>query len=119
MEVVESNPQARRLAMACHLLSFAYCIIRMGLILGPAILWMTQRRRFPFVDDQGKESVNFQITVLGAALLIGLLSHPFPRPAAALLLLLGGIHLVLTLIAAFTANRGIAYRYPICWRLLK
>jgi hypothetical protein len=119
MEIVETNSQARRLAMLCHLLSFAYCILRMGLVLAPALIWMSQRRHYTFVDDQGRESVNFQITVLLAALVALGLANFVPKIGYNLLFVIGLIHLVLTFIAAYQANRGVAYRYPLCWRLIK
>ena len=70
----------------------------------------------PFVDDQGKEALNFQITVSIAvivcavliAVLIGLLLLPIVGIAA----------LVLTIIAGLKANNGETYRYPMTLRLI-
>ena len=71
----------------------------------------------PFVDDQGKEALNFQITVtlmLGVCVLLMLV-------LIGLLLawVVGIAALVLVIIAAIKSNEGTAYRYPFCWRLIK
>jgi uncharacterized Tic20 family protein len=36
-----------------------------------------------------------------------------------LMALVGLFGLVLTIIAGIRANEGVAYRYPLCWRLVK
>jgi uncharacterized Tic20 family protein len=94
-----------------------------GYFVGPLIIWMIKRDTMPFVADQGKEALNFAITVsiICAALWlltvmslgIGLLLT-FP-----LLTIIGVAALVLVIIAAVKANEGTAYRYPIALRLVK
>ena len=95
----------------------------MGYFIGPLIIWMVKRDSMPFVADQGKEALNFAITVsiacaalwmltlmtLGVGLLL-----TFP-----LLTVIGIATLVLVIIAAVKANEGVAYRYPIGLRLVK
>ncbi|KJU81247.1 orotate phosphoribosyltransferase, partial [Ectopseudomonas oleovorans] len=64
----------------------------------------------PFVDAQGKEALNFQISVALAAVVCFILMVVvigFP-----LLMLLGLAALVLTIIAGIKANEGQPYRYP-------
>src|SRR3546814_11170440 len=77
----------------------------------------------PFVDDQGKEALNFNITVgiaffvlfLLAVLTLGIgLVIAIP-----LWIIIGIAWLVFTLIAAIKANEGVAYRYPFTLRLVK
>jgi len=71
----------------------------------------------PFVDDQGKEALNFQITMAIAAIvcivlmlvLIGFL----------LIWIVGILDLIFIVIAAIAANNGQAYRYPFNLRLIK
>ena len=52
----------RNLAMFCHLAALAGYLMPFGNILGPLIIWLVKREESPIVDDQGKESLNFQIT---------------------------------------------------------
>ena len=88
-----------------------------GNVIGPLIVWQLKKDLHPFVDEQGKEALNFQITYSVAMMVCGLLAWVligFP-----LMLLVGLAALVLTIIAGLKANAGQAYRYPLCWRLIK
>ena len=70
----------------------------------------------PFVDEQGKESLNFQITVAIAMVVCFLLS--FILIGLLLLPVVGVGALVFIIIAATKANGGESYRYPWAIRLL-
>jgi Domain of unknown function (DUF4870) len=52
----------RTWAMIAHLSGFAMYMSGIGLILGPLIVWLLKRDGNPFVDDQGKEALNFSIS---------------------------------------------------------
>ena len=111
------GPEARQWAMFCHFAAFLGLVIPFGNLLGPLIVWQIKKDFDPFVDAQGKEALNFQISVALAALLCFLLMVVvigFP-----LLLLVSIAALVLTIIAGIKANEGQAYRYPFAWRLVK
>jgi uncharacterized Tic20 family protein len=94
-----------------------------GAFLGPLVIWLIKKDTMPFVNDQGKEALNFNITlaIIGGVLLvmtimtfgIGLL---ITWPVA---VIVGIGWLVLTIIAAIKASEGVAYRYPISLRLIK
>jgi hypothetical protein len=109
--------------MLCHLAGLAGYLIPVGNVIGPLIVWLIKKDEHPFVNDQGKEALNFQITVticvygllaLGAAACgIGLLV------TAPLALAAWVVALVFTIIAAVQANSGVAYRYPLTIRLIK
>ena len=111
------GPEARQWAMFCHFAAFLGLVIPFGNLLGPLIVWQIKKDLDPFVDAQGKEALNFQISMALAALLCFLLMVVvigFP-----LLLLVSIAALVLTIIAGIKANEGQAYRYPFAWRLVK
>jgi uncharacterized Tic20 family protein len=105
------SEEARNLAMFCHLLGFAGFVVPFGSILGPLVLWLIKREDHPFVDDQGKQALNWQISIFIYAIiatfmivvLIGLLLLP------AVLIM----WLVFTIVGAVKAQKGIAYRYPL------
>jgi len=63
---MDNNSQlSRNWAMGCHLAVLAvYMGIPFGNILGPLIIWLVKKDEFPLVDEQGKESLNFQISML-------------------------------------------------------
>lgn len=111
------SPEARQWAMFCHFAAFAGLLIPFGNLLGPLIVWQIKRELDPFVDDQGKEALNFHITVSIAALVCMLLAVVVI--GFLLLPILGLVALVLTVIGGIKANEGKAYRYPLCWRLIK
>jgi uncharacterized Tic20 family protein len=111
------SPEARQWAMFCHFAAFAGLLIPFGNLLGPLIVWQLKRDLDPFVDDQGKEALNFHITVSLAALVCMLLAVVVI--GFLLLPLLGLAALVLTIIAGIKANEGQSYRYPLCWRVIK
>ncbi|NVL26492.1 DUF4870 domain-containing protein [Pseudomonas syringae pv. actinidiae] len=111
------SQSARQWTMFCHLSAFAGLIFPFGNLLGPLILWQVKKDADPFIDAQGKEALNFQITVAIAAtvsMLLMLVVIGF-----ALLMLVGIGAMVLTIIAGVKANDGLDYRYPFTWRVLK
>src|SRR5579875_1397654 len=89
----------------------------LGCIVGPLIIWLAKKDTLPFVDDQAKEALNFNITVAIAAAVCGVLM--FVLIGFVLLPLLGLAWLVFTIIAAIKANEGESYRYPFTLRLIK
>src|SRR5688572_10608492 len=59
------TPDDRTWGMLAHLAALAGFIVPVvGNIVGPLIVWLTKKEQQPFVDDQGKESLNFQITMV-------------------------------------------------------
>lgn len=112
----------RQWAMFAHLSALlggllTGAFLGLGCLIGPLIIWAVKKDTMPFVDDQGKEALNFNITVAIAAVVCGLLM--FVLIGFVLLPLLGIAWLVFTIIAAIKANEGVAYRYPFTLRLIK
>ena len=111
------NPQERTMGMLCHLLALCGFVIPLGYIIGPLVLWLVKKEGMPFVDDQGKESLNFQIsvTIYGAgAFLLSLIGIGIVLGVAVAV-----FWLVMVIIATVRANNGERYRYPLTIRLLK
>jgi len=113
----EISADARQWGLFTHLSSLIGFVIPFGNVLGPLILWQVKKNEMPFIDDQGKEALNFNITVAIAAIASGLLM--FVLVGFLLLPIVGIAWLVLTVIAAIKANNGEAYRYPFALRLVK
>ena len=114
----EVSKDARMWAMFCHLAGLAWFILPViGNVIGPLIIWQIKKDDFAFVDSQGKEAVNFQISMLiygvGAGLLCFACVGFFLLPAVIV------VDLIFLLIAAVKANNGKAYRYPLCIRFIK
>ena len=109
------DEEARRWAMFTHLSALAGFIIPFGNIIGPLIMWQAKKDD-PFVNSQGKEALNFQITVTIAAFVCFLLT--FILIGLLLLPVLGIVALVFIIIAAIRANDGEDYQYPLTIRLV-
>jgi uncharacterized Tic20 family protein len=116
----ELSKDARKWAMFCHLSGLAGLIPltpAFGSIIAPLIIWQIKKDEFEFVDEQGKEALNFQISILIYALAAGLLC--FVCIGFVLLPAVYIFDLIFLLIAAVKSNNGEHYRYPICIRFIK
>ena len=105
--------------MFCHLAALAmFTSIPFANVLGPLILWLIKKDDFAFVNDQGKESLNFQISVSIYALVS---SVTLCLPPVFFILIFGLMiaNVVFIIIATIKSNEGQAYRYPCCLRLVK
>ncbi len=111
------DKEARMWATVCHLAAFgAFLLPFFGNIIIPLIVWLLKRESHPFVDDQGREALNFQITIT-LLVFVGVLLC-FVLIGFLLLPALGIYAVIMTIIAAIRANEGVAYRYPFTLRLL-
>ena len=94
-----------------------------GWFLGPLIIWLLKKDTMPFVADQAKESLNFNITVTAiflALMILGFITLGIGFVIAIPLMFIVGIAaLVLIVMAAIKANDGVRYRYPFTIRLIK
>jgi uncharacterized Tic20 family protein len=109
-----------------------------GNIIGVLVLWLIKRNESRFVDDQGKEAINFQITLSIAAVIINLINNIstgfwsltnfwrhtrgdfyFSWGWTDLMGIIWLLNIIFSIIAAVKANNGITYRYPLSLRLVK
>lgn len=67
----------KNLATFIHLSTFSRFIIPFGNFIGPIILWVANKDKSEFIDKNGKQAINFQISILLYALIIGTISIPF------------------------------------------
>ncbi len=67
----------KNLATFIHLSTFSRFIIPFGNFIGPIVLWAANKEKSEFVDQHGKQAINFQISVLLYAIIIGTISVPF------------------------------------------
>ena len=116
--VVETSKEARNFGMLCHITSLAGILVGgFGNWIGPLVIWLLKKEQYPFVDDQGKEALNFQITCL-IGYVIGFVTMLI-FIGFLVIVVVGLYWLIFTIIAAVKASEGVAYRYPFCLRLLK
>ena len=96
---------------------WAFSSIFPGHILGPLIVWLAKRHDSPEIDAHGKESLNFQISMLlynaiaavFCLVLIGFLVLP----------ILWVLNAIFVIVASIQASDGKLYRYPISIRFIE
>lgn len=124
----------RAWAMLAHLSVFAATFIPFGHIFGPLIVWLIKKDEYPLVDDQGKESLNFQISmsiytiiliVVLVAAALGLAAGDSDSDvvisiiaAGAGLLIIGLLAFIFVIIASIKSYQGERYRYPLTIRFI-
>jgi hypothetical protein len=110
-----ADANARQWAMIAHLSALAGLVIGLNW-LGPLIVYLVKKDEHPFIADQSREALNFNLSVfiyiIVSAVLILLVVGIFLLPVVAV------AWLVLTIIAAMRANNGEQYRYPLTIRMV-
>ena len=111
------DPQVRNTAVAAHLSTLAGLAVPFGSVIGPLAVWLTRRDQDPFIDQAGREALNFgiSIAIYGAVVLVAALM------LVGIPLLIAGMiaWVVLASLAAVKASHGQAYRYPLTLRLVR
>lgn len=114
-----------------------------GNVIGALVMWLIKKNDSKFVDQEGKEAVNFQITIAILTVIVNIINgirwgfwnfgqvfrgnNPWRNhdwnfefiSTVALVQVLWVLNLVFSILAAMQANRGLNYRYPISWRIVK
>ena len=129
-------------ALACHVAALSGFVgVPLGNVLGPLAVWLLGRNESPFVDEHGREALNFHISLVIYSLLTltlfilpiflffgGISLHSWHLGLAGLLFLLlaFGVHVAIyvgglycTIKAAIRASEGQRYLYPFCLQLFR
>jgi uncharacterized protein len=122
------SAEERQWAMFAHLSALLGGLVTgwvggWGWFIGPLIIWLVKKDTMPFVNDQAKEALNFNITIAIVFIILTILSVATLGIglviALPLMFIIGIAALVLIIMAAIKANEGKAYRYPFALRLIK
>ena len=105
------SQDSKNMGMLCHLLGLFTSFV------GPLILWLVKKDEDTFVDDQGKEALNFQITVILASIASAILTFFCIGFLIAIAVAVSNI--VFCILACVAASKGEKYRYPVSLRLIK
>lgn len=106
----ELDKDTRMWAMICHLAGLAGYLIPFGNVVGPLIIWQVKREESPFIDENGREALNFQLSYLLYFVVCILLM--FVIIGVFLIIPLVIANFVFMIIAAVRANNGESYRIP-------
>lgn len=105
-------------ALFVHLSAFSTFIgIPIGNIIGPLVLWLIFRDQSDFVDENGKEAMNFQISYTIYGIICGILC--FIIIGIILLAILVVLWVIFVILATVRASEGRVYRYPLTIRFIK
>ncbi len=133
-------------AFLIHISAFAGYFIPLGGVIAPLIFWQVKKEESEYLDEQGKEAVNFNLSFLLYTFLLGLALIPFIFGTlfsafkrvdhmhnefnfdfpfvgffggVSIIGLLGIIRFVFIILAAIKANNGEYYKYPITIKFIK
>jgi uncharacterized Tic20 family protein len=110
--------EVNKWAMICHLVALVGLLGNgIGFLVGPLVVWLVKKNDDPFIDEQGKEAVNFQITMFIAAFVSAILMFVFI--GIILLIGVGLLMIIFPVIGAIKASEGVHYRYPVSIRFIK
>jgi uncharacterized Tic20 family protein len=118
MEKIVTDPTERQWGMFTHLSALVGLVgIPFGNILGPLIIYMLKKDEFEFVNEQGKNVLNFQISwgiifIISAILIIAVVG-------IFLLIGFGIAWLVFVIMGTIAANKGESYKYPLTYEFIK
>ena len=113
-----TDKESRTWASIIHFSQFAgYVFFIFGIIV-PIILWLIKKDEHEFVNDQGKEVMNFLITQFIIGFIGGLLI--FAAGIGIIILALFSIYcIIIIIVGGVKASQGERFRYPICIRFIK
>ncbi len=118
VRVIEENAtdEERLWATFIHLSGLAGYIVPTASVVAPLVLWLIKRNQSPFIDDHGREALNFQISIVLWAIVAGLLV--MVCIGAVLLPAVILTQIIASIVMAVRANRGEYVRYPVTIRFL-
>jgi len=96
---------------------YLLCLFPVVSFFGPLIIWLVKRESSSFIDDHGKQILNFQILMFIGGLVSVLLSFIFIGGILGTILFLANV--VLSILGAVKAFIGEEYKYPINLKILK
>lgn len=126
---MNDSQSARNWAMGCHLAALTFYVgIPFGNVLGPLLVWLFKKDEYPLVDEQGKESLNFQISLLvysivaiivAVACAVTVILVPVVLLLGILLVVIFIVNLVLIIVAAIKTSNGENFSYPLSIKFIK
>ncbi|MDR7384605.1 DUF4870 domain-containing protein [Promicromonospora iranensis] len=86
--------------------------------IAPLVIWLVFRDRSRFVDQEGKEALNFQITLIFVHIACAIISVvTFGLGSIVYVVFIAAV--VFMILAAVENSKGAPYRYPLNIRLIK
>lgn len=115
----DATESERQYAMWMHLSLLGTIFAPFVILIAPLVMWLTRKEESPYIDDHGREALNFQISLyiymLALVPLFALLTCGVGAVLIPGVYVLGIVGMIA---AAKAANRGEYYRYPMSIRFL-
>jgi uncharacterized Tic20 family protein len=108
--IAPANADEKNIAVVTHITGIFFSIFP-GLI-----VWLLKKDESPYISEQAREALNFQITLLIAYLVAGVLV--FILIGFLLIFLVWLANIIFSILAAVAASKGENYRYPLSLRLI-
>jgi uncharacterized Tic20 family protein len=101
----------RNWSMLCHLSALAGFFFPFGGVIGPLICWLSQRDESAWININGRNSLNFHLSML----LYITLAFPlcFILVGIPIVAALGMLKVICIIIASIKAPKGEIFRYPL------
>ncbi len=130
-----TNKNIQNNAFLLHLSAFFGYFFPFGGVIGPLVFWELKKRDSVFIDKNGKEAVNFNLSFLLYTFILGLSILPFAFhtffsgidhlplfgmiSTISIIGILSTVKFVLIIYAAIKANQGELYKYPLTIKFIK
>jgi uncharacterized protein len=112
-----TSSEIRNWCVLCHASALLGLFFHfLGHLVGPLVVWLIKRADSPEIDAAGKESLNFQISMLIYDVIAGILC--LVLIGIPILIALWILNTVLVIIASVKTSQGEFYRYPFTIRLI-
>ena len=132
---IMSNKNDYNTALLIHLSAFLGYLFPFGGVVGPLVIWESKKRESDFLDKNGKEAINFNLSFLLYTFVLGISILPFAFRSifseihhidlfgiismGSIIGVLAMIKFVLIILAAIKANQGEIYKYPLTIKFIK
>ena len=118
METYSAMREDRQMLMIMHLSQLLDFVTGIGGFIVPLILWVTQKDKIQDMDEQGKEIINFQISLFIYSIVCIPLIFLFGL-GFVFLILVGILGLIFPVINAIKASNGEPTNYPMTIRIIQ
>lgn len=105
-------------ALFMHLTLLGHLVVPYLAVIAPIVMWMIKKDDSPFMDDHGREAINFQISLMIYTVLVAPIALITCGVGALLSLVIPVLGLVGMILAMKAAYGGAYFRYPATLRFL-
>lgn len=116
VEITEEKPVEAPSKEACTMAMLAHLLGLFSSFVGPLIIWLLKKDESPFVDEQAKEALNFQITLMIGFFISAILTYFCIGILTFFALYV--IDVIFSIMATVAANKGESYKYPFNLRFI-